>query len=119
MRTERLLLQTAVAADEDAIRSYRSDPETRPLAVVAADIVVIELDGVVVGNVLISLEERWSQVEVQDEGAGTRAEIGWVAVDALGAVVAARTRRRRQRTRVLVEQLSAGDVDRLGALVHR
>jgi RimJ/RimL family protein N-acetyltransferase len=95
VRTERLLLRPAVAADEDAIWSYRSDPETarwlsswpvdraafRPSVEepdVWADMVVIELDGVVVGNVLIRLEDPWSQVEVRGEAAGTQAEIGWV-----------------------------------------
>jgi RimJ/RimL family protein N-acetyltransferase len=93
--TERLLLRPAVSSDEDAIWSYRSDAETaRWLSSwpvdratfqpsvdepdVWAGMVVIELDGAVIGNVLVRIEDPWCQVEVRAEAAGTQAEVGWV-----------------------------------------
>lgn len=93
-RTERLLLRPAVVGDEDAIWSYRRDAETarwlsswpvdraafRPSVEepdVWADMVVIELDGVVIGNLLVRIKDPWSQVEVRAEAARTEAEIGW------------------------------------------
>jgi hypothetical protein len=78
VRTERLLLRPAVAGDEGAMWSYRSDAETarwlsswpvdrasfRPSVDepdVWAGMVVIEVDGAVIGNVLIRIEDPWSQ----------------------------------------------------------
>jgi Acetyltransferase (GNAT) domain len=40
--------------------------------------VVIELDGDLIGNVLVRVEDPWAQLEVQSEAAGAQAEIGWV-----------------------------------------
>lgn len=40
--------------------------------------VVIELDGSVIGNVLIRIEDPWSQLEVRADARGRQAEIGWV-----------------------------------------
>jgi RimJ/RimL family protein N-acetyltransferase len=95
VQTKRLVLRPAVASDEDAIWSYRRDEETarwlsswpvdgaafRPSVDQPAEwagMIVIELDGVVIGNVLVRIEDPWSQVEVRAEASGTQAEIGWV-----------------------------------------
>ena len=43
-----------------------------------AGTVVVELDGTVIGNVLIRIEDPWAQVEVRADVAGLQAEIGWV-----------------------------------------
>jgi RimJ/RimL family protein N-acetyltransferase len=95
VRTSRLLLRQAEERDEDAIWSYRRDEETArwlsswPVDRSAfhpsieqpaewAGMIVIELEGVVIGNVLVRIEDPWSQVEARAEAAGTQAEIGWV-----------------------------------------
>ena len=85
VRTSRLLLRQAEERDEDAIWSYRRDEETaRWLSSWPVDrsafhpSIENELEGVVIGNVLVRIEEPWSQVEARAEAAGTQAEIGWV-----------------------------------------
>ncbi len=95
VRTSRLLLRPAEERDEDAIWSYRRDEETaRWLSSWPTDrsgfhpsieqpaewagTIVIELDGVVIGNVLVRIEDPWSQIEARAEAAATQAEIGWV-----------------------------------------
>jgi RimJ/RimL family protein N-acetyltransferase len=95
VRTDRLALRPAVDEDEDAIWAYRQlegtstwlntrhrdratfrawfhDPAER------ANTLVIELDGRVIGNLLVRIEDAWSQTEVREQAAGTQAEIGWV-----------------------------------------
>jgi RimJ/RimL family protein N-acetyltransferase len=95
VRTGRLVIRPAVAADEDAIWSYRQlegtstwlntqhrdrasfhawfqDPAERE------GTLVIEHGGVVIGNLLVRVEDAWSQTEVREQAAGTQAEIGWV-----------------------------------------
>jgi RimJ/RimL family protein N-acetyltransferase len=113
VRTNRLALRPAVNDDEEAIWAYRQleatstwlntlhrdrasfqawfhDPAER------ANTLVIELDGTVIGNLLVRIEDAWSQIEVREQAAGTQAEIGWVlhpdhvghgyATEAVGAV---------------------------------
>jgi RimJ/RimL family protein N-acetyltransferase len=38
---------------------------------------VIERDGVVIGDLMLAPEDPWAQVEVVDRAKGTQAEIGW------------------------------------------
>ena len=38
---------------------------------------VIELDGQVIGDLMLAPEDPWCQVEVADQGKGVQAEIGW------------------------------------------
>ena len=95
VRTDRLLLRPAMASDEDAIWAYRRHADTArwlsswPLERstfhpsidepdVFAAMVVIELGGDVIGNLLVRIEDPWSQVEVRPRAAGAQAEIGWV-----------------------------------------
>jgi RimJ/RimL family protein N-acetyltransferase len=95
VRTDRLLLRPVLPSDEDAIWSYRSEAETarwlsswpvdrtsfRPSVTepdVWAGMVAVELDGDVIGNVLVRIEDPWAQREVRAEAAGTQAELGWV-----------------------------------------
>jgi RimJ/RimL family protein N-acetyltransferase len=95
VRTRRLVIRPAIADDEEAIWSYRKleatstwlntqyrerdvftawfqDPAER------ANTLVIEHDGAVIGNLLVRIEDAWSQTEVREQAAGTQAEIGWV-----------------------------------------
>jgi len=38
---------------------------------------VIELDGVVIGDLMLRIEDGWAQVEVEDQARGVQAELGW------------------------------------------
>jgi hypothetical protein len=93
--TRRLVIRPAIDADEEAIWSYRRleatsmwlHTEHRDRAAFAArfqdpaqraNTLVIERNGAVIGNLLVRVEDAWSQTEVRDQAAGTQAEIGWV-----------------------------------------
>jgi RimJ/RimL family protein N-acetyltransferase len=94
VRTRRLAIRPATAEDEEAIWSYVSLESTsewltqrRDRAAFAdwikdpaqrAGTLVIEHDGSVIGNLLVRIEDAWSQAEVREQAAGTQAEIGWV-----------------------------------------
>lgn len=43
-----------------------------------AKTLVIELDGHVIGDLMLSIEDAWAQAEVADRGQGTQADLGWV-----------------------------------------
>lgn len=90
--TERLSLRPAVAADLAAIFGYRrhdtvaqwmtSQPaDEAAFAEQIADkldgTLVIEREGVVVGDLYFAFGDAWSQTEMKEQAAGTQAEIGW------------------------------------------
>ena len=95
VRTARLTLRPATPADVEAtwafrrlddvsrwltraptgIEEYRTrfeDPES--LAVT----LVIELDGHVIGDLMLEVKDAWAQAEVAHQGRGVQAELGWV-----------------------------------------
>jgi RimJ/RimL family protein N-acetyltransferase len=91
-RTERLVLRRATLADSDALWEHRSLPAVsewlgwiprdradwdaeypRRLAINLA----IELEGRVVGDLMIRLGDGWGQREVADAARGVEAELGW------------------------------------------
>ncbi len=93
--TRRLVIRPALDDDEEAMWSYRRLEATsmwlntlhRDRAAFAAwfhdpaeraNTLVIERSGVVIGNLLVRVEDAWSQTEVRQQAAGTQAEIGWV-----------------------------------------
>lgn len=90
-RTERLTLRPARLADVDALYAYRSDPDVaRWLTAVATSpdevavrflgggsSLVVEHDGVVVGDLMLRVDDAWSQSEVRDQAEGAQAEVGW------------------------------------------
>jgi RimJ/RimL family protein N-acetyltransferase len=95
VHTRRLALRPAVDEDEEAIWAYRKlattskwlNTEHRDRAAFhaafrdpadRADTLVIERGGAVIGNLLVRIEDAWSQSEVREQAAGTQAEIGWV-----------------------------------------
>jgi RimJ/RimL family protein N-acetyltransferase len=39
---------------------------------------VVELAGVVIGDLMIRVEDAWAQVEVKEQARGVQAELGWV-----------------------------------------
>ena len=95
VRTRRLVIRRIIDDDEEAMWSYRrlaatstwlntqhgdraaftawfQDPAER------ANTLTVERRGRVIGNLLVRVEDAWSQTEVRDQAAGTQAEIGWV-----------------------------------------
>jgi RimJ/RimL family protein N-acetyltransferase len=95
VRTERLTVRPATPQDAEATWAYRTDPSvaawTTRLAVDREHYgewyaspewidarLVIERDGVLVGELSCEVKDGWAQVEVADQALGTEAEIGWI-----------------------------------------
>ena len=93
--TARLSLRPATAHDAEAVWAFRRLPEVgrwmtrapetfEAFAAVfvepeyLAKTIVIELDGKVVGDLMLSIDTPWAQAEVADQAVGVQAELGWV-----------------------------------------
>jgi len=57
------------------LEEYRTDFEH---AASLAKTLIIELDGQVIGELMLQIEDAWSQAEVADQGQGVHADLGWV-----------------------------------------
>lgn len=95
LRTERLLLRPAVVEDAEStwrfrrletvsrwltrapgsLAEYRSQ-FTEPASL--AKSLVIELDGAVIGDLMVAVEDGWAQAEVLDRASAVQADLGWV-----------------------------------------
>ena len=101
VRTERLSLRPAVVADVDATwRVRRIDSVVQWLTAAPTDreeyrarfedpgrlakTLVVELDGEVIGDLMLAIEDAWSQAEVADRARGVQAELGWCIDPAYG-----------------------------------
>jgi RimJ/RimL family protein N-acetyltransferase len=101
VRTARLSIRPAVEDDLDAswrvrrIESVRhwitSAPTTREEYAERfteperlAKTLVVELDGLVVGDLMLAVEDAWSQSEVAAQARGVQAELGWCLDPAYG-----------------------------------
>ncbi len=95
VRTDRLVLRRATPADVEATWAYRRLPEVgRWLSADSPTLeeyrervgepgrlertLVVELAGVVIGDLMIRVEDAWAQVEVKEQARGVQAELGWV-----------------------------------------
>ncbi len=93
VQTPRLSIRPAVAADAAAMYAYRGQQDVahwlttwprdasqweRHLATRLGSQLVVERDGVLIGDLQLDILDPWSQHEVRDEAAGTLAEIGYV-----------------------------------------
>ena len=95
LRTERLTLRAATAHDADATWRYRrldsvgawltevpKDLETyrstfaEPERLAAT--VIVALDGHVIGDLMLRVDDAWAQAEVADKAKDAVAELGWV-----------------------------------------
>ena len=95
VRTERLVLRRATPDDVEATWQFRrldevsqwitrapgtfeeyrtraADPES------LATSIVVELEGEVIGDLMLRFEDAWAQAEVADRARGVQAELGWV-----------------------------------------
>ena len=43
-----------------------------------ANTLVVELDGLAIGDLMLRVEDAWAQTEVADQAKGVQAELGWV-----------------------------------------
>lgn len=92
--TKRLTLRPATEADVDAVWRYRrleevgrwltSAPTERAAFAEKfstpdrlAKTLLVELDGEVIGDLMLAVEDAWSQAEVRERAQGVQAEIGW------------------------------------------
>lgn len=95
VRTDRLTLRPATTDDLEATWQIRRREEvnrwlTRAPATLEehltffadpaslAKTVVVELDGEVIGDLMLQVEDAWGQAEVADRARGVQAELGWV-----------------------------------------
>ena len=95
VRTDRLTLRPATRDDLEATwRFRRLDDVSRWLtrapatleeyrtsfedAASLAKTLIIELDGQVIGDLMLQIEDAWAQAEVADQGHGVHADLGWV-----------------------------------------
>lgn len=95
VRTDRLALRPAVREDADSVwafrrlddvsrwltRAPRSIEEHRAQFLDAdslAKSLVIELDGQVVGDLMVAVGDGWSQAEVAEQAHACQADLGWV-----------------------------------------
>lgn len=94
VRTARLEIRPATVADGPATWQYRrlesvahwitsapsdSDHYLRDFAEPGrlAKTLVIELDGRVIGDLMVAIEDAWAQAEVKDQARAVQAELGW------------------------------------------
>jgi RimJ/RimL family protein N-acetyltransferase len=99
--TERLLLRRATPEDLDATWAYRQLPEVHDWLSAAtvtydayrqrylgekrlSDSLIVELDGRVIGDLMLKIEDAWAQNEVADRARGVQGELGWTLDPAFG-----------------------------------
>lgn len=92
--TARLVLRPATEGDLDALWKIRRQPVVATWMTHLSDqwedfhrraqepswfpaTLVLELDGTVIGDLMLRIEDPWSQGEVTEQAAGVQAEIGW------------------------------------------
>ena len=95
LRTDRLILRPATAADAKATWDFRRIPSvnewlTRGTTTLEeytasfaeasslAKTLVIELDGSVIGDLMVEVQDGWGQAEVAAQAHAVQADLGWV-----------------------------------------
>jgi RimJ/RimL family protein N-acetyltransferase len=63
---------TAAPRTLEDYRAHFEDPKR------LAKTLVIELDGEVIGDLMLEVQDGWAQAEVADQARGVQAELGWV-----------------------------------------
>jgi RimJ/RimL family protein N-acetyltransferase len=91
IRTERLVLRRLADGDMPRIFAYRSQPDVAEwIGGTATDLdslaerfgdgataVIVELDGQVIGDLMVKVRDAYGQREVAESAAGVEAELGW------------------------------------------
>lgn len=101
VRTERLLLRRATGDDLDATWVFRRLPQVHEWLGAATstyesyrerylrekrlcDLLVVELGGRVIGDLMLKIEDAWAQEEVAERAKGIQGELGWAFDPAFG-----------------------------------
>lgn len=101
LHTERLLIRRCAPDDVDAAWHYRRLPEVHDwLSTTTTDpatfaelfiqpgrlavTLMVELDGVVIGDLMLRIEDAWAQDATRDQARRTQAELGWALDPAYG-----------------------------------
>jgi RimJ/RimL family protein N-acetyltransferase len=111
VRTERLVLRRLADGDMPRIFAYRSRPDVAEwIGSTSTDVdslaerfgdgataVVVELDGQLIGDLMVRARDAYGQREVAQQAAGVEAELGWtfdpahhgrgLATEAIGALI--------------------------------
>ena len=69
---------TAAPKDREEYRARFENPGR------LAKTLVVELDGEVIGDLMLAIEDAWAQAEVADRARGVQAELGWCIDPAYG-----------------------------------
>ena len=92
LRTERLTLRPAELSDSEALWRHRRLPEVgmwlgwhpvdredwnETYAEKHDDYLVVELDGEIIGDLMLRTSDGWGQREVKDQAVAVQAELGW------------------------------------------
>lgn len=94
VHTERLLIRPAAPDDAEATWEYRRLPSISYWMTTApttyeeyaeffvqedrmSKSLVMERDGVIVGDLMLAIEDAWGQTEVKEQAKGVQAELGW------------------------------------------
>ncbi|SDP58224.1 Protein N-acetyltransferase, RimJ/RimL family [Pedococcus dokdonensis] len=89
--TARLTIRRATADDADAVLAYRTSPSvTEWMGIPPEDfrarfvaperldlLLVIERDGVFIGDLMVRIGDAWSPLRLTDQAEGVQAELGW------------------------------------------
>lgn len=101
VRTRRLLLRRATPDDLDTTWAFRRLPEVHDWLGAAtvtydeyreryfrgkrlADLLIVELDGRVIGDLMLKVQDGWAQEEVADQAKCVQGELGWAFDPAFG-----------------------------------
>lgn len=94
LRTERLTMRPATPQDLEPTWEFRRLPEVTYWMMAAPDTIeqyrerfddperlattlVVERDGQVIGDLMLRVEDAWSQKEVEEKAKGVQGELGW------------------------------------------
>ena len=99
LRTERLTLRPAELGDSEALWRHRGLPEVgmwlgwhpvdredwnETYAAKHAEYLVVELDGEIIGDLMLRTSDGWGQREVKDQTIAVQAELGWTFAPEVG-----------------------------------
>jgi RimJ/RimL family protein N-acetyltransferase len=94
VRTQRLTIRPATPDDVDATWAYQRLPEVSEWLTRSSEdhdayvemftkpdrlskTLVVDLDGTLIGDLMLAIEDAWAQAEIADQARGVQAELGW------------------------------------------
>jgi len=92
LHTERLMLRRLADTDQDALWDIHSSPDGRQwtggafdrdafnerfFGTCAPDMLVVQFDDQVIGDIMVVIKDGWAQRPVEDQAKNVEAELGW------------------------------------------